>query len=65
MTDDLQAQIDAMSLEDLLRTWRYAPVGDRRFQGEAGQYVAARLAALRRADPDAWVRASQRIGWER
>lgn len=46
LTKDVKARIDAMSHYDLCRTWRFAPIGDPLLQGEAGDYLKARLKAL-------------------
>ena len=61
----LKATIDTMSYEALLSRWRFAPVGDPMFQGEAGDYYAKRMTAMR-AEPggqDRHVSASKGIGW--
>ena len=64
LTEDLKAKIDAMSLEELMRKWRFAPAGDPMFQGESGQYYAHRLARLKAENHEAAVGASKRIGWD-
>ena len=67
LTQDNKAHIDALTLEELLRRWRFAPIGDPWFQGETGTYWAQRMKELR-ADPGgqaAHVAASKAIGWER
>ena len=64
LTEEGKNDIDAMSYEDLLRTWRFAPAGDPRFNGESGQYWGKRLAELRKKEPDNGVGASKRIGWD-
>ena len=63
MTDQEKAKIDAMSYEALLRAWRFAPVGDPRFQGEHGQYWSRRMAEKRNVEEDHGVGASKRLGW--
>ena len=63
MTPELKAEFDKMDFEQLLRLWRFAPAGDERFQGESGDYLAARLSELRRKEPDAGVSVSKRVGW--
>lgn len=63
LTPEMKAEIDAMSYEDLLRGWRFAKIGDERFQGEVGEYWGKRMFGLRDADPAAAVAASKRIGW--
>ena len=63
MTPELKSKIDSLSVEELLRTQRFAPTGDSRFQGEEGKYRMERLAKLRSKDNAAYVRASKNIGW--
>jgi hypothetical protein len=63
LTPELKAKIDAMSYEDLLRRWRFAPTGTEIFQGESGDYYAAEMARKRDADPLGAVGASKRIGF--
>lgn len=65
LTDKLKAEIDAKSYQDLLRRWRFAPVGDLMFQGESGRYWSDRMKELR-AEPggnSVHVGASKTIGW--
>ncbi len=66
MTPELKAEIDAKSYEELLRHWRYAPLGDAMFQGASGIYWAERMKELR-AQPGGDARhvaASKSIGWD-
>jgi hypothetical protein len=55
--------IDTASLEQLLRRWRFAAIGDELFQGVTGKYFADRMFTLRNASPDLWVAASKSVGW--
>lgn len=64
LTPAAKAEIDAMSLYDMLRVWRFAPGGDARFMGARGDYYQSRMFALRRESPDEWVRCSKEIGWK-
>lgn len=67
LTDEVKAQIDAKTYEELLYHWRYAPMDDPWFQGEVGDYWARRMATLR-GEPggeDRHVAASKKIGWVR
>ena len=57
-----KAKIDALSYEELLRQWRYAPLGDKRFQGDTGLYWSDRMEELRRGGVDP-VAASKAVGW--
>jgi len=56
--------IDSKSYEELLRKWRFAPVGDSWFKGETGDYWKSRMNELRAAmDNSEHVETSKRIGW--
>ena len=46
MTDELKAQIDAMSHIEMARLHRFAPIGSPYFQGEVGDYFAKRFQSL-------------------
>lgn len=61
LTPENKAHIDAMSYEQLLRNWRFAPSGDVWFRGETGKYWGERMKELREkcADP---VAVSKRLG---
>ncbi len=61
---DIRAYIDGMSYEELLRQWRFAPVGDPLFVGESGDYWVERMRELRALGAD-HVAASKSIGWQR
>jgi hypothetical protein len=63
MTMQEMDAVNALSVEELLRQVRFAPVGDPRFQGDRGEYRMNRLAELREQDPDAYTQASKNIGW--
>jgi hypothetical protein len=62
----LRAWIDGATYKQLLRRWRFGKAGDPAFQGEIGKHYAA-VMAKRKAEtgPEAAVRASKDIGWER
>lgn len=62
----MKSRIDAMSYEDLLYNWRFSPSGNPLFEGEVGDYYAARMKQKREevGNGEA-VAASKRIGWER
>jgi hypothetical protein len=64
LTPEQKADIDAKSYEELLTSWRFAPVGDPRFAGAYGEYWRLRMIELRDADPASAVMASKRIGWD-
>lgn len=63
-TDEMRKWIDVAGYETLLTRLRFAPVGDKLFAGEAGQYYKAAL--KRRAREIGIVSEaaiSQRVGW--
>jgi len=63
LTKENKEYIDSLDYEELLRKWRFAPVGTPMFQGETGDYWAKRMQELREGGAD-HVGASKRIGWE-
>lgn len=64
-TPEDKARIDLLSVYQLLETVRYAPVGDERMSGEAGDYWLRRLTEVRAQNEEAYVAASKEIGWDR
>ena len=66
LTPENKQHIDSLSYEELLRRWRFAPVGDLWFQDATGKYWSERMNELRRepGGDDAHVAASKLIGWE-
>lgn len=65
MTEEQKSWIDNASYEELLRRWRFAPVGDPMFQGAAGDYYQAKMLKKRREIGDKeHTRASKNIGWK-
>ena len=65
MTNKQKKWIDSASYQQLLRRWRFAPVGDPLFQGDTGKYFSDKL-ATRKAEvgQSEHVGASKAIGWE-
>jgi hypothetical protein len=61
LTSELKAEIDSLSLHELLSRWRFAPVGALIFQGESGTYWGERMTTLRRIDPEGYVAASKAL----
>ena len=62
MTPEEKKWIDEATYEELLRKWRYAPVGDPLFQhGGAFDYYSKVMKEKRLADPAEHVRASKAI----
>lgn len=62
LTPTVQEQIDSMSPQALLKTWRFAPLGDPLLQGESGDYIAQRLQRVR--EEEDWVALSKAVGWD-
>ncbi len=64
MTTEQQNWIDNASYQDLLRRWRFAPVGDLMFQGDTGKYYSKKMAERRsEVGQDEHVRVSKAIEW--
>lgn len=61
LTNKQKAEIDAMSYEELLSHWRFAPAGNPWFQGETGKYWQKRMSELQGPNSAA---VSKKIGWE-
>ena len=70
------AWIDQASYEELLRKWRFAPVGDPWFQGKVGEHYVKMMAERKRAEEvaetlltgketDIGCRTSKRVGWDK
>lgn len=66
LTDEAKAHIDALSYEELLLHWRFAPSGDPWFQGETGIYWSNRMHELRKqpGGEEKHTAASKIIGWK-
>ena len=65
LTEENKQYIDSLDYYELLRRWRFAPVGDKWFQDETGTYWAERMKQLR-AEPggdERHVQCSKDIGW--
>ena len=63
LNDETRAKIDAMSPFEMLRRWRFAPVGSFQTGDPWTEYFMEVMEKSRKADPDAWVRASKELGW--
>ncbi len=57
----LKAEIDALSVYELLRDHRFLPSGHPKYQGEQGLYRIQRLKELSEADPAAYTAASRNL----
>lgn len=55
--------IENAGLDDLLRRWRFEPIGSAWFVGEVGKAFTKRMSKVREEDPAAWAAASKRVGW--
>lgn len=64
LTDKNKKHIDSLEYEGLLSRVRFAPVGDKWFQGETGDYWLKRMGELRSKEggQDEHVRASKNLG---
>ncbi len=65
LTPENKAYIDSLDYEQLLNSWRTAPVGDKWFQGETGGYWRERMKELRNqpGGEERHVAAIKSIGW--
>ncbi len=65
LTDENKRHIDGLSIYELLKGNRFAPVGDKWFQGETGTYWLKRMAELKGlpGGQEEYVSASKSIGW--
>lgn len=59
--------IDSLSYYELLRLWRFAPAGDKWFEGDTGIYWGERMSKLRSqpGGEERHVNDSKTIGWEK
>jgi len=64
MNEQDKLWIDNASYEDLLRIWRYAPLGDGGYmlQGETGEYFSKVMLAKKMSCDH--VQASKNVDWE-
>ena len=64
LTKENKKHIDSLSYEQLLSQWRFAPMGDRWFQGETGNYWGSAINTKRKEiDQNEAVQTSKNIGW--
>jgi hypothetical protein len=61
LTLENKKYIDSLDYRSLLSKWRFAPVGDKWFQGETGDYWGKRMAELKETVD--YVAISKEIGW--
>ena len=60
LTKERKVHIDIMSYKQLLSHWRFAPSGDKWFEGETGVYWAKRMAEIK---PENHSEISKQVGW--
>ena len=60
---EMIAWIDAQTYDGLLRWWRFAPPGDRFFQGSTGAHYSRIMKEKAAELPDRGTAASKRVGW--
>jgi hypothetical protein len=65
LTDERKAYIDSLTYHQLLSRWRFAPMGDRWFQDETGNYWGERMKELRAlpGGNDLHTSTSKNLGW--
>jgi hypothetical protein len=63
MNERIKNWIDNASYRELLYHWRFAPIGDAIFQGEAGDYYAKVMQEKRQTVDH--VQVSKDIGWNK
>ena len=65
LTQDNKAFIDSLSYEELLREWRFHPIGEAPFwfEGATGEYWGKKMGELRGTVDH--VAISKKIGWEK
>lgn len=57
-------QLRAASPQEILRLWRFEPVGSEYFEGDLGTCLAARYAEIRSMLSDSeWTALSKSVGW--
>lgn len=56
--------ISRASPEEVLRLWRFEPIGSEYFEGKVGDALTSRIAEIRSTLSDTeWVALSKRVGW--
>lgn len=64
LTEENKKYIDSLSYEQLLSEWRFAPSGNRWFQGETGDYWGSVMSKKKEEiGQDMAVHVSKSIGW--
>ena len=63
LTDERRAEIDAMSLLEMLGEWRFAQMGRFQIGDPESEYFQKVMFAKKEANPGEWVAASKALGW--
>jgi hypothetical protein len=66
LTPENKSHINSLDYRELLRRWRFAPIGDEMFQGETGKYWRQRMTELRQlpGGDELHTQCSKSIGWD-
>ncbi len=66
LNQKIKDEIDNMSYDDMLRRWRFSPVGDIMFAGEEGEYFEETFRERNKKLGDkGHCKASKRVGWDK
>lgn len=65
LTKEFKEKIDSLDHEELLRLWRFTPIGDDMFVGESGIYIdkAFKESYLKLRNEER-VALSKKVGWD-
>jgi hypothetical protein len=64
LNNKLKAEINNMQYSEMLHKWRFAPAGDKLFQGESGDYFSKNMSEKRnKLSEDEKINISKCIGW--
>ena len=63
LTKENKHYIDSLSYEELLRKWRFAPSGNKWFQGETGEYWGNRMHEMKEKESNPAL-ISRKVGWD-
>lgn len=61
--EDWEFEIDSMSAEDILRTWRQQNVGQYSHGAAKTKYLLDRMTEIQREDPASWDQANRLVTW--
>lgn len=62
--EEMKAEIDGMTYEQLLQKWRFSSIGAPLFQGEVGEYFTKVLNLKKNElSPEAQASISKSVGW--